>query len=581
MVFLHILRSFVSGWSLPICIAAIVCAVVIRQQEQTLTQQCSLLKSGPSGTLILRSNRVVTPKAVVPADVTIQGGKIVAISPFSSPDPPPLSTSLPSVDYGSAVISPGLVDLHVHLNDPGRVHWEGFVTGTMAAAAGGVTTLVDMPLNCVPTTTNMHALQQKIAASRGRIYVDVGFWGGLVPENAHNATTLQDLIDAGVLGFKSFMCPSGINDFPDTSAAHFEAALPVISRAGLPLLLHAEIPQPADERAEAGSKFSKGQTGEGEEEIGGTTDAKEKAQQTGTLPSSESMEGFPSDAEENSESSRTCSSTSGRSLIGNPRRSHAVYEASRPPSWERAAIQVVTALANHTLPGQRYHGAKMHIVHLSDAGSLPLIDAARESGSALTVETCPHYLSFASETVPDGDTRFKCAPPIRSDVNRRHLIDALFQGRIQMMSSDHSPSDPTLKRLEDGDFAAAWGGIAGLQFSLPATWTATSANGIAESALLVNMARWWSEEPARLAGLRAKGAIEVGRDADLVVWRPDESFVVGDGYTVFHRHKVTPYEGRRLLGKVASTFVRGQMVFDGERHAQVACGKLLLRQNDA
>jgi allantoinase len=458
---------------------------------------CSL--QPPSATLTLFSTRVVTPTGVVSAAVEVRGGVITSVTPRE--DAP-----LGSLDYGNAVLSPGLVDVHVHLNEPGRTDWEGFDTGTRAAAAGGVTTLVDMPLNCAPTTVSAELLAHKLEAARGKLYVDVAFWGGLVPSNAANLTALEALLDAGVVGLKAFMSPSGIDDFEHTTPAHLAAALPSLAARGrMPLMVHAELPPAV----------------------------------VPDVPASDDP------------------------------RSYDTYLRTRPREWEEKAITELCALATAD-------GAPIHIAHLSDAGSLALIGAARAAGKAITVETAPHYLTFAAERIADGDTRFKCAPPVREEANRAALWAALLAGEIDIVSSDHSPAPPALKLEEEGHFLRAWGGISSLQFGLPATWNEGRMRGMTLEAL----ARVWSSAPAALIGLEhSKGRIAVGADADFVVWSPDAPVVLDERHKVFHRHGVHPYAGRTLHGRVLATFVRGAQVFDAAtgEHAPAPCGKPLLR----
>lgn len=458
---------------------------------------------------ILFSKRVVTPEGVIPAAVLVEDGKIKAVRKVTSASEaaPFLDDSLPILDYSNAVISPGLVDVHVHLNEPGRVEWEGVVTGTEAAAAGGVTTIVEMPLNSMPTVISKDTFQQKLDAVAGKLMVDMGFWGGLVPENANDLQRLEEMLRAGVLGLKSFMSPSGIDDFPATNGDHFKAALPLLAKYGLPLLVHAEVPLPLNGPAN-----------------------------------------------------------------GDPR-VYKTYEATRPPAWEREAIRQALEAFAGTAPGGPHAGAHLHIVHLSDASSVNLIEEAKAAGTDVTVETCPHYLAFSNKDVPDGDTRFKCAPPIRSSANRKALWKALKAGKVDMLSSDHSPCEPELKLLTtSGDFLKAWGGISGLQLSLPVTWT----HGQKYNVTLLEMAQWWSARPAALANLGSKGEISVGKDADFVVWSPETSFKVIPGLMIFHKHKVTPYANDELSGEIVATFVRGQLVYQQGQHADKPCGRILL-----
>ena len=426
-----------------------------------------------------RSRRVVTPEGVRPACVRAADGTIASVEAW---DAAPAGV----IDFGDAVLMPGVVDAHVHVNEPGRTEWEGFETATRAAAAGGVTTICDMPLNSVPVTTTPEAVASKKAALAGRIAVDVALWGGLVPANAR---ALPRLLAEGLPGCKCFLVPSGIEEFPNVSRADLETAMPDVARLGSVLLAHAELPGPIEE-AEA-------------------------------------------------------------SAAGLDPRTYASWLVSRPRRAEDDAIALLLDLAER-------HGCRVHVVHLSSADSLPALRSARRRGVPVTVETCPHYLTFAAEEIGDGRTEFKCAPPIRETENRERLWEGLADGTIDMVVSDHSPCTPDLKAGDRGDFVAAWGGIASLQLSLPALWTGARDRGFG----VVDVARWLCAAPARLAGLGdRKGTLEPGRDADLVVWYPDEEFSVTPAL-LRHRHKVTPYAGRSLFGRVAATYLRGEPVFD-------------------
>ena len=424
--------------------------------------------------MIIRSERVLLPSGIAPAEIHIEGDRVSSVRPYdpnASTPRPPASTSL---------VFPGLVDTHVHVNDPGRTEWEGFATAGAAAAAGGITTIVDMPLNSVPATIDVRALETKRAASRASI-VNVEFWGGVVPGNAG---ALDALADAGVRGFKCFLSPSGVDEFEHVTERDLRLALPILARRGLPLLVHAESPaalKPVDAAAD--------------------------------------------------------------------RRRYDTWLASRPPQAEVDAIALLIALC-------REYGARVHVVHVAAAEALDLLAAAKAEGLPLTAETCPHYLTFCAEEIAEGQTQFKCAPPIRGQSHRDSLWRALDAGVLDLVATDHSPCPPSMKMKGDGDFLAAWGGIASLELSLAATWTAAAALGFSPERL----ADWLSAAPARLAGLADRGAIAPGMRADLVEWDPDGWFVV-DERGLCQRHKCTPYHGRRLRGRVLRTLVGGRVVY--------------------
>ncbi|XP_031278587.1 allantoinase isoform X1 [Pistacia vera] len=489
-------------------VASFLFLLYFRESSELSQSVCSLL---PYDHYWMTGKRVVTPQGVISGAVEIKDGNIISI--VKAEDWRKKSKTVPVIDYGEAVIMPGLIDVHSHLDDPGRVEWEGFPSGTRAATAGGITTLIDMPLNSYPSTISTETLKLKIEAAKKNIYVDVGFWGGLVPENAFNATALEALLNAGALGLKSFMCPSGINDFPMTNASHIKEGLSVLARYKRPLLVHAEIQQDSESHLEVAH---------------GKNDA----------------------------------------------RSNSTYLKSRPPSWEEAAIKELLTITKDTRSGGPAEGAHLHIVHLSDASSsLDLIKEARNNGDSITVETCPHYLAFSAEEIPDGDTRFKCAPPIRDGANREKLWEALMEGQIDMLSSDHSPTEPELKLLNDGDFLRAWGGISSLQFVLPVTWSYGQKYGVT----LEQLASWWSERPAKLAAQHSKGTIAIGNHADIVVWEPEMEFDLNDDHPIYIKHpQISAYLGRRLSGKVLGTFVRGNLVYKEGGHAPAACGVPIL-----
>ncbi|MGH7492640.1 MAG: allantoinase AllB [bacterium] len=442
--------------------------------------------------LIIRGRRVVTPEGVRPAAVVIKSGKIVEVL-SRAPD----TGACPVEEIGDRVVMPGLIDAHVHINEPGRTEWEGFETATRAGAAGGITTIVDMPLNSTPVTTTVAAFEQKLAAAENKLWVDCGFYAGIVPGNN---LEVGPLLRAGVLAGKAFLVHSGIDDFPNVTAADLRQAMPVLADHGLPLLVHAEL-----------------QNHHG---------------------------GFPAEAS-----------------------SYQAYLASRPCSWENDAIALMISLC------REYH-CRVHIVHLSSAEAVPILKQARAEGLAITVETCPHYLYFSAEEIPDGDTRFKCAPPIRARENRERLWQALQEGVIDFIASDHSPCPPQLKLLEAGDFQRAWGGIASLQLTLPVIWTAARSRGFS----LPEMAQWLSHRPAKFLGMhRQKGEIASGHDADLVIWNPEASFTVTTDM-MHHRHKITPYAGRVLQGVVEMTLLRGRKIYEDGRFIDGPFGNPILYQ---
>uniref|UniRef100_A0A1L8DXS6 allantoinase n=1 Tax=Nyssomyia neivai TaxID=330878 RepID=A0A1L8DXS6_9DIPT len=409
------------------------------------------------------------------------------------------------VDFGDLIIMPGLVDSHVHINDPGRSEWEGFATATKAAAAGGFTTIADMPLNSIPPTTTVENLKAKTSVAHGKVFVDVAFWGGLIPGNS---SSLLPLVQNGVIGFKCFLCPSGVPEFPNVTEEDVEEALKILEGTQSLLAFHAEL--------ECGSHGS-------------------------TINEAD-----------------------------NPRK-YTTYLNSRPSDMEIKAIDMVTRLTAK-------YNVRTHIVHLSSAQSLPMINAARMNGARLTVETCHHYLTLSAEEVPDAHTEYKCAPPIRSVENRQKLWDALRAGEIDMVVSDHSPSTPGIKLLTygktRGDFMRAWGGISSVQFGLSLFWTHCQSEGFT----LVDLNRLLCQEPAKLIGIDGyKGRIAVGYDADFCVWDPDAAFSITPDIIHF-QNKANPYMNKIVRGKVHATILRGQIVFrDGERFTK-PMGKLILKK---
>jgi allantoinase len=436
---------------------------------------------------VFRARRLVTAAGEASGCVGVTGGRVAAVEPLDA-----RLEGRRVVELGDdVVLLPGLVDSHVHVDEPGRTEWEGFATATRAAAAGGVTTIIDMPLNSIPPTVDVAALEVKRKSAEGQCFVDVGFWGGAVPGNLGE---LRRLHDAGVFGFKCFLLHSGVDEFPPLHPANLDAYLATLAAFDGLMIVHAEDSRAID---------------------------------------------------------RAPDPHGGRYLD---------FLASRPRTAENLAIA-------HVIEAARVTGARAHILHLSSSDALPMLASARRDGVRITAETCPHYLALSAEEIPDGATQFKCCPPVREASNRELLWQGLADDTIDCVVSDHSPCNPELKRLDVGDFGLAWGGISSLEVSLPVVWTEARRRGVA----LADVVRWMADAPARLAGLRRKGRIAPGCDADLCVFAHDETFVVDPG-RLHHKHPITPYSGRSLTGVVRATWLRGEELTGDEPR-----GRLLTR----
>ena len=477
--------------------------------------------------LVIRAKQVVLSNRIAPASIHIRDGIITSISSFENVPP---DCELIEINHES-IVMPGLVDTHVHINEPGRTNWEGFATATQAAAAGGVTTLIDMPLNSIPPTTTVAGFNAKLEAARGQCYVDVGFWGGVVPGNTGE---LAPLFAAGVVGFKCFLIHSGVDEFPNVTEADLRAALPELTKLGAVLIVHAEVPGPIS--------------------------------RTG-IPACRSLDGSPVEDNATETDRNVCPTSPGKNACPTK---YVTFLASRPRAAENEAVELMIRLS-------REFGTRVHIVHHSSADALPVLRDAKTAGLKITAETCPHYLAFAAEDIPDGATEFKCCPPIRERENREQLWSALGSGVIDMIVSDHSPCPPELKLRESGDFLRAWGGISSLQLRLPIIWTEAQRRGFS----IQDLTRWLCSVPARLVGLgEKKGALAPGYDADLVVWNPSQEFRVS-GAALHHRHKLTPYEGQVLNGIVEKTFLRGTKIYDRGEFIAEPRGLLLTQTADA
>ena len=455
-----------------------------RRYNARLFQQTLKTRNGaPLATMTLRafvSRRVVTREGVRPAAILVEGERVREVV---APEQVPAQAD--ARDFGEVAILPGLVDSHVHINDPGRADWEGFETAGRAAAAGGYTLLVDMPLNCLPATTTVEALGAKRAAAKDRCRVDWTAWGGVVADNQND---IEPLAKAGVSGFKCFLVHPGIDGFTMVTEGQLRAALPHVARTGLPLLVHAELPGPIDRATQ-----------------------------------------------ELADADWSCYPT---------------YLKSRPEEAELSAIRLLLSLC-------REYKFRLHIVHLCASQALPELRGARSEGLAVTVETCPHYLHIAGETIPKGATLFKCAPPIRSLDNREKLWQGLRDGIIDLVATDHSPCPLEMKGLAEGSFKTAWGGIASLSVALPVVYSEARARGFT----LTDIARWMAEAPAQLAGCdKRKGRIAAGYDADFVMFAPEDEFEVSRD-RLYYRHTVSPYLGEKLHGVVKATYLRGKEVF--------------------
>lgn len=478
---------------------------------------------------VLASSRAIVEDRLSSATIIISTttGKIVSIFHSVLPESS-FPTGTPYTDYSPHVLLPGLVDAHVHLNEPGRTEWEGFWTGTRAAAFGGVTTVVDMPLNAIPPTTTVAGMREKVAAARGKCWVDVGFYGGIVPGNT---AELRPLVREGVRGFKGFLIDSGVEEFPAVSATDIREAFIALQDEPTTVMFHAEMIPPITASVGDDVQWS--------------------------LPPLEPT---------------------------GPLDCYQTFLDSRPSSFETYAILQILSMA-HLAPK-----LPLHIVHLSAIEAIPMLRKARQTGVKITAETCFHYLSLAAESIKSGDTRHKCCPPIRGQTNQDGLWKEMLQseGVIKTVVSDHSPCTPNLKLLPaqipgaetqqtstsascaskadiaSGDFFSAWGGISSVGLGLSILWTEALRRGLEADETLLNVAKWCCINTAKQVGLQhRKGMLKVGMDGDVAVFDDVAEFEVKPS-TMLFRNKCSPYEGRTLTGVVRETWLRGRRVHTRE-----------------
>ncbi|MCJ1282879.1 hypothetical protein MMC26_002205 [Xylographa opegraphella] len=490
----------------------------------------SSITNEPSIT-VLASSRAILNDRLTPATIVISlsSGKITSVhhSIIPASDFPPGTVY---VDHSPHILLPGLVDAHVHLNEPGRTEWEGFWTGTRAAAFGGVTTVVDMPLNAIPPTTTVAGFEEKIRAAQGQCWVDVGFYGGIVPGNDKE---LKPLVKCGVRGFKGFLIDSGVEEFPAVSSNDIAKAMGELADEPTTLMFHAEMIPPISDSVGDDVQHSS-----------------PPLAPTGAL------------------------------------NEYNTFLASRPPAFETYAIAEILSLA-HLAPR-----LPLHIVHLSALEAIPLLRDARAAGIKITAETCFHYLSLAAETIKNGDTRHKCCPPIRKQANQDSLWSELLReddSVIKTLVSDHSPCTPDLKLLPDyiagavtadatgatGDFFAAWGGVSSVGLGISILWTEGQKRGVTAK----DIVRWCCRNTARQIGLgHRKGDLRVGYDGDVAVFDDEAVFEV-EPSTMLFRNKCSPYQGKMLRGVVRETWLRGRRIHSREAGfdaKQGPVGELLL-----
>ena len=471
--------------------------------------------------MVIRSTRVVLADGVRAASIHVENGVIARIDDDRS-------NRGDLFDAGDLVILPGLVDTHVHVNEPGRTEWEGFDTATRAAAAGGVTTIVDMPLNSVPATTTVAALDEKRSAARGRCHVNVAFWGGVVPGNA---SQLEPLVDAGVRGFKCFLVPSGVDEFQHVGEPDLREAMPVLAGRGVPLLVHAESPE------------------------------------TILPPTRSTYEAYlasrPPEAEVEAIRMiiRLAREFGTRTHIVHVACAEAVEEISRA-KLDRVPITAETCPHYLTFAGEE------------------IAEGATEFKCAPPIRHSHHrealWSGLHSGALDLVATDHSPAPPAlkcRGDFVRAWGGIASLEmslAAVWTRSAESLALHHTEVALHDTAVALHDTAVA-----LHDTAVALHDTAVARAfqASVCKITRWMCAAPARLAGLSRKGRIAAGCDADLLVFDPDAEWIV-DPARLQQRHKLTPYAGRRLRGAVRTTFLRGVRVWDDGRLVREGAGRL-------
>ena len=428
--------------------------------------------------VVVRGGTIVSADGRLKADVAIEDGRIAEIAQEIS------GGNAQEIDAHRQFIFPGVIDVHLHFNEPGRTEWEGAATGSRALAAGGGTLFFDMPLNSTPCTVTAEAVATKRAALEQSSIADFGVWGGLVPGSV---SQMAAMAEAGVVGFKAFMCDSGLPEFPRVDDTVLRDGMIEAARLGLPVAVHAE----SDEMTrQLSQKF----TGSGARE----------------------------------------------------------FLASRPVAAEVEAIGRAVDLARET-------GAKLHIVHVSSGSGVARALDGRTQGADVSIETCPHYLFFTDADLERLGVVAKCAPPLRDEIEHAKLWHALLDGTVDVIASDHSPTEPSLKKA--GDFRASWGGIAGVQSTL-AVVLERGHDG--RRLRFERLASLLAANPAQRFGIPRKGSVAIGNDADLVLVDPSSEYTL-EARHLQQRHKMSPYIGSTFGGVVRRTLRRGETIFaDGQ-----------------